>query len=201
MKDARRRVLLVSGAAIARRLCLFVIIAASPFAAIANEALWALLKDGGQVVMIRHALTTPGVGDPDGMKLDDCRTQRNLNDEGRRHARQLGQVLRERGVPVTRVLSSPWCRCVETARLAFGEAPEIFAALGNLFGRPERAAGQVAELRPLVGQRPAAGNLVLVSHGSTISALTGISPDTSEMVVLTPQGGGRFTVAGRLSAR
>jgi phosphohistidine phosphatase SixA len=200
MKDPPRRVLLASWAALARRLCLFVVIAASPFAAIADEALWALLKDGGQVVMIRHALTTPGVGDPDGMKLDDCRTQRNLSDEGRRHARQLGQALRERGVPVARVLSSPWCRCVETARLAFGESPEVLASLGNLFGRPERAAGQIAELKPLVGQRPAAGNLVLVSHGSTIAALTGISPDTSEMVVLAPQGG-RFTVAGRLSAR
>jgi phosphohistidine phosphatase SixA len=200
MKDPLQRVLPATGAAMARRLCLFFVIAASPFAAIADEALWALLKDGGQVVMIRHALTTPGVGDPEGMKLDDCRTQRNLSDEGRRHARQLGQALRERGVPVARVLSSPWCRCVETARLAFGESPEVLASLGNLFGRPERAAGQIAELKPLVGQRPAAGNLVLVSHGSTIAALTGISPDTSEMVVLAPQGG-RFTVAGRLSAR
>lgn len=193
--------LLVSSAAMVCRLCLFVFIAASPFAAMANEALWALLKGGGQVVMIRHALTTPGVGDPEGMKLDDCRTQRNLSDEGRGHARQLGQAWRERGVPVARVLSSPWCRCVETARLAFGEAPEVQASLGNLFGRPERAAVQIAELKPLVGQQPAGGNLVLVSHGSTISALTGISPDTSEMVVLTPQGGGRFRVAGRLSAR
>jgi broad specificity phosphatase PhoE len=200
MKDPLQRVLPATGAAMARRLCLFVVIAASPFAAIADEALWALLKDGGQVVMIRHALTTPGVGDPEGMKLDDCRTQRNLSDEGRRHARQLGQALRERGVPVARVLSSPWCRCVETARLAFGESPEVLASLGNLFGRPERAAGQIAELKPLVGQRPAAGNLVLVSHGSTIAALTGVSPNTSEMVVLAPQGG-RFTVAGRLSAR
>jgi broad specificity phosphatase PhoE len=196
-----QRVLLASSVAMACRLCLFVFIAASPFAAMANEALWALLKGGGQVVMIRHALTTPGVGDPEGMKLDDCRTQRNLSDEGRGHARQLGQAWRERGVPVARVLSSPWCRCVDTARLAFGETPEIRASLGNLFGRPERAAGQIAELKPLVGQRPAGGNLVLVSHGSTISALTGISPDTSEMVVLTPQDGGRFTVAGRLSAR
>jgi phosphohistidine phosphatase SixA len=201
MNNPLKRVSMPPGYAMARRLCLFVLVAAAPFTAMADEALWALLKGGGQVVMIRHALTTPGGGDPEGMKLDDCRSQRNLSDEGRGHARQLGRALREHGVPVARVLSSPWCRCVETARLAFGEAPGILASLGNLFGRPERAAGQVAELKPLVGQRPAGGNLVLVSHGSTISALTGVSPDTSEMVVLTPLGGGRFTVAGRLSAR
>jgi broad specificity phosphatase PhoE len=159
-----------------------------------------LLKGGGQVVLIRHALTTPGYGDPEGMKLDDCGTQRNLSDQGRADARTLGQAFRARGVPVAQVLSSPWCRCVETARLAFGQAPDVLPALGNLFGRPERAGPQIGELKPLVGRRPVNGNLLLVSHGSTIAALTGVSPNTSEMVVLTPQEGGRFSVAGRLRA-
>jgi broad specificity phosphatase PhoE len=163
--------------------------------------MWALLERGGHVILLRHAMTTPGSGDPEGMKLEDCSTQRNLSDEGRAHARQLGEAFRTRSVPVGRVLSSPWCRCLETARLAFGQTPETRPALGNLFGRPERAAQQLAELRPLAGRAPTGGNLVLVSHGSTIAALTGISPDTSEMVVLTPQGGGRFTVAGRLTVR
>ncbi|UUZ67897.1 histidine phosphatase family protein [Polaromonas sp. P2-4] len=128
----------------------------------ADEALWSLLKGGGQVILIRHALTTPGVGDPEGMKLGDCSTQRNLNDEGRAHARQLGEAFRTRGVTVRRVLSSPWCRCTETARLAFGKTPELLPALGNLFGRSELAARQVAELKPLVSQLPAGGNTVLV---------------------------------------
>jgi broad specificity phosphatase PhoE len=186
----------------ARLLPLLLLLAAlswTPFAS-ADEALWSLLKGGGQVILIRHALTTPGVGDPEGMTLGDCSTQRNLSDAGRAHARQLGDAFRTRGVAVGRVLSSPWCRCTETATLAFGKAPEISPALGNLFGRPELAARQVAELKPLVSQLPAGGNTVLVSHGSTIAALTGISPGTAEMVVLTPQGGGRFTVAGRLTA-
>ncbi|MGC1172648.1 hypothetical protein [Polaromonas sp.] len=73
-------------------------------------------------------------------------------------------------------------------------------ALGNLFGRSGEASLQLADLRPLAGQKPANGNTVMVSHGSTIAALTGISPDTGEMVVLTPQGGGRFRVAGRMIA-
>ena len=166
----------------------------------ADEALWALLKSGGQVVLIRHALTTPGVGDPDGMKITECGTQRNLSDAGRDHARQLGEAFRQRGVAVGRLLSSPWCRSIDTAKLAFARTPELTPALGNLFGRSEESARQLAELRPLAGQIPSKGNTVMVSHGSTILALTGISPDTAEMVVLTPQGDGRFKVAGRMTA-
>jgi phosphohistidine phosphatase SixA len=169
-----------------------------PGGAIASEALWAQLKAGGQVVLMRHAVTTPGVGDPPGMRLDDCATQRNLTDEGRRHARRTGDAFRERGVVVDRVLSSPWCRCLETARLAFGIPAEKSDSLSNLFGRPENQTRQVAELHLLVGGWRGNGNLVLVSHGSTIVALTGISPEPAEMVIATPQPGGRFTVAGRL---
>lgn len=164
----------------------------------ADETLWGLLKAGGQVVLMRHAITTPGVGDPDGMVLADCKTQRNLSGEGRAHARQIGQVFRSRGVPVAQVLSSPWCRCMETARLAFGAEPEISTALSNLFGRADPQGQQVARFKTLASRRPTSGNVVMVSHGSTILALTGISPAPAEMVVITPQGGGKFAVAGRL---
>jgi phosphohistidine phosphatase SixA len=165
--------------------------------ACADEALWALLEKGGQVVLIRHAVTVPGVGDPPGMKLGECATQRNLSDEGRREAARLGEALRARKVPVAQLLSSPWCRCLETARIAFGRTPEGTAALGNLFGRPERSQAQVEEMKKLVAQAPRGGNLFLITHGSTTHALTGVSPGTAEMVILTPQPGG-FKVAGRL---
>lgn len=170
-----------------------------PAAVWADEQVWALLEGGGQVILIRHAITTPGVGDPPGMRLDDCSTQRNLTDEGRRDARRLGERFRARGIVVDRVLSSPWCRCLETARLAFGTV-EPWPPLGNLYGRSEERDEQVRRMRTLVGERRTGGNLVLVSHGSTISALTGVSLGTAEMVVVTPQGAGRFTVAGRLTA-
>jgi len=164
----------------------------------ADEALWSLLKQGGQVVLIRHTITTPGAGDPPGMRLEQCATQRNLSDEGRRHARRIGAAFRSRGIPVERVLSSPWCRCLETARLAFGDA-EVAHALGNLFGRPQNRQKQVEEMKGLVSEPRRGANRVLVSHGSTIVALTGVSPGTGEMVVVTPQGEGRFAVAGRLT--
>jgi phosphohistidine phosphatase SixA len=171
-----------------------------PAAAADSEQVWALLKGGGQVILIRHAITTPGVGDPPGFRLDDCTTQRNLTEEGRRDARHLGEVFRARSIPVDRVLSSPWCRCLETARLAFGAA-EPWTPLSNLYGRSEARAEQVRQMQPVLGERRAGGNLVLVSHGSTISAITGISPATAEMVIVTPRGGESFTVAGRLTAR
>ena len=81
------------------------------------------------------------------MVLHDCRTQRNLSDEGRAHARQVGEAFRAQGVPVAQVLSSPWCRCLETARLAFGVSPEVSTALNNLFGRSRcaRRAGRPLE--------------------------------------------------------
>ena len=167
-------------------------------AALQGEQLWALLREGGQVILIRHTLTTPGVGDPPGMRLEDCATQRNLSEEGRRAARGIGDTFRRQSIPVARVLSSPWCRCLETARLAFGTA-EAWPPLSNLFGRPENRVPQVRELEGLVGRRLSAANLVLVSHGSTIAALTGVSPAPGELVVLTPQGGRRFTVIGRLT--
>ena len=169
----------------------------TPSTAPANEQLWSLLKTGGQIVLMRHAVTTPGAGDPPGMRIDDCSTQRNLIDEGRQHARQIGDAFRARGVTVDRVLSSPWCRCIETARLAFGKA-EVWQPLANLFGRSENEATQIGELRAFVSQRRE-GNVVLVSHGSTIEALTGVSLGTGEMVVVSPQGAGKFAVNGRLT--
>ena len=183
---------------IAAAAAIFVLLAVSGARA-AGEQLWPLLKAGGQVILMRHAITTPGVGDPPGMRLDDCSTQRNLTDDGRRHAREAGEAFRARGIAVDRVLASPWCRCMETARLAFGKA-EAAPALGNLYGRSENSAAQVREMRALLAERRGAGNVILVSHGSTIAALTGESLDTAEMLVVTPQGPGRFVSRGRLFA-
>ncbi len=178
-------------------LALIWIAALVPSAARANETLWSQLGSSGHFVLMRHAITTPGAGDPPGMRLDDCSTQRNLTDEGRQHARRIGEAFRARRIEVERVLSSPWCRCIETARLAFGKV-EAWQPLSNLFGRSENEAKQVTELRAFVSQ-PRSTNAMLVTHGSTIAALTGILPGTGEMVVLAPEGAGKFSVRGRLN--
>lgn len=168
-------------------------------AACANEALWQQVAGGGQVLFIRHAETTPGVGDPPGFELGDCATQRNLSPEGRAQARRLGEALKRRRIPVGEVLASPWCRCAETAQLAFGRS-RAWAPLSNLFGRQAEADKQVRALRPRIAAHRGKDNLVLVSHGSTALALTGEHPAMGEVLVLTPTGDG-FRLAGRLAVQ
>jgi len=102
-------------------------------------------------------VTTPGVGDPAGFRLDDCATQHNRTDAGRADAKRVGSVFQARAIPLSRVLSSPWCRCLETARLAFGRA-EVWSPLSNLFDNRAREAEQVRALKEIAGRRPTSGN-------------------------------------------
>jgi broad specificity phosphatase PhoE len=176
-------------------LLLFAVFACN--AAHADEALWRLVAGGGQALFIRHAETTPGVGDPEGFKLEDCATQRNLSAAGREQALRMGAEFRRRGIPVGEVLASPWCRCIDTANLAFGGS-RPWAPLSNLFARQAEADAQVRGMRPRIAAHRGKANLVLVSHGSTAMALTGESPAMGEVVVLTPAGTG-FRVVGKLS--
>lgn len=171
-------------------------VGAAPAPVAQGEGVWELLARGGQVVVVRHASTEPGLGDPPGFRLGDCATQRNLSEAGRDESRRLGAAFRARGVPVGRVLSSRWCRCLETARLAFGRA-EAWPPLDSFFDDPGRAPEQTAAVRRLVAGWREAGTLVLVTHQVNVAALTGISPAQGELVVLTPRGDGSFAVAGR----
>lgn len=106
----------------------------------------ALLRKGGVVVVFRHALA-PGTFDPPGMRLGDCSTQRNLSDAGRAQARRIGEWFKERQLQPAAVRSSPWCRCMDSATLAFGTT-EVWAALGSPHGAPETTgARHLHELR------------------------------------------------------
>jgi len=187
----RRMALMIIGA-------LLSLILAAPSVAAASDALWDLLRGGGQVVVMRHATTTPGTGDPAGFRLDDCSTQRNLSDAGRHEARRVGAAFRAHGIPVAGVRSSRWCRCLETARLAFGRL-EPWQPLDSIFEDRRGELEQTRAVRALAGERPDGGNLLLVTHGVNILALTGILPAPGEFVVLTPEGSGRFHIAGRLA--
>lgn len=162
----------------------------------ADDALWARLRDGGLVVMIRHA-TAPGTGDPPGLKLGDCSTQRNLSDEGRAEARRIGEAFRRERVPVTEVRSSEWCRCRDTAELAFGRYTP-WPAINSFFGDRSDEPSRTAAVRALAKGVADRGNVVLVTHQVNITAATGVYPASGEMVVLRPAGGDRLEVLGRL---
>jgi broad specificity phosphatase PhoE len=162
-----------------------------------QAAAWALLQQPGHVVFMRHA-EAPGYADPPGYTLEDCATQRNLVDSGRQHARRTGEAFRRNGVAFQRLLTSPWCRCKETALLAMGREAEVFAPLSNLVGRQQHTAEQVASLKAYLASLDANTRVLFVTHGIVINALTGISPASGEMIILKPGPGGAPEVAGRL---
>jgi phosphohistidine phosphatase SixA len=163
-------------------LCLYLYVLA-PLTVLADEAVWAALKQGGHVVLLRHTETVPGIGDPPGYKLDDCKTQRNLNEAGRAQARALGAEFSRRTIPITGVFSSVWCRCVETATLAFGRV-DTWPALNSHFEQPAAASQQAEQVLGGLGIRMRAGqNLVLVTHQVNISTLTGRHTSMGEAVV------------------
>ena len=149
---------------------------------------------------MRHASTGPGLGDPPGLRLDDCSTQRNLSEEGRAEARRTGARLAAGKVPIARVYTSPWCRCRETAMLAFGKA-EDWEPLSSLFDFPERDAQYTGRVKKRIGSyssRKPGGNVVMVTHNVNIAALTRLSVATGEIVVVRPDGCCGLRTAGRL---
>jgi len=176
-----------------------------PATALASEAVWKSLREGGLVVLLRHSLTVPGVGDPPSFKLDDCSTQRLLSESGRAQARRLGAAFRSRDIPVGAVLSSRWCRCLDTASLAF-EKVEPWPVIDSFFdayarGLPANARGrQTAALRERIASHRGRDNLVLVTHQVNITAVSDLYPAMDEMLVLRPATADEaFVVVGRLT--
>jgi broad specificity phosphatase PhoE len=166
----------------------------------ADDAAWAELARGGVAVLLRHAATEPGIGDPPGFRLDDCRMQRNLSAAGRAQAQDFGRQFATRGIRVDRVLSSRWCRCVDTAKLAFPQlAPQLFEPLNSFFEDRSTAARQTAEARAALRELRAPQNWVLVSHAVNIAALAGTSVSMGEAVLVRPDGDGGLRVLGRLA--
>lgn len=162
-----------------------------------QEALnWQALRDG-DVVLIRHAYA-PGVGDPASFRLDDCGTQRNLDDRGRRQADGIGKAFGQAPLPVTRVLTSRWCRARDTAELAFpGQAVDepVFDSFFQGRGDGNR---QTREAAALLSQWRGPGLLVVVTHQVNISGLTNVFAGSGEAVVVRPEGTG-VRVLGRLA--
>ncbi len=169
------------------RLFLLALLLLSNPASASDEA-WTALKDGG-IVLFRHAIA-PGGGDPPGMRIGDCSTQRNLDESGRAQARRIGEMFRARGVEIGAVLTSQWCRTKETADLAFPGRARDEPAFNSFFSDRSRSADQTqAALRILTNWR-GPGALVVTTHQVNITALTGVVPGSGDGVVVrvTPQG-------------
>lgn len=162
---------------------LFSLLAVTP--ASANEAAaWAALRTGNAIALMRHADAPGGLGDPEGFKLEDCATQRNLSVRGRADAVRVGAAFRERGIKPARILSSPWCRCVDTATLMAVGAVEIEQTFGNPVVWTDRRETLANGGRAVVRAWKGPGMLLVVTHGALIAQLTGYNPASGEIVVV-----------------
>ena len=173
------------GATLAALMALVMVMAmAAP--AVATEMAWARLTDGGYTILLRHA-RAPGTGDPADFSVGDCSTQRNLSQAGRQQAQKIGARIAARGIVVTRVLSSQWCRTLDTARYAFPRTEVVEEpALNSFFADRSTEPTQTAAAVELIRNFRGPGNQMLVTHQVNITALTGIVPREGEAIIVAP---------------
>jgi phosphohistidine phosphatase SixA len=170
----------------------------TPVASVDN--LWASMRSGtGYVVLLRHAQTISGTGDPPGFKLNDCSTQRNLSAEGRKQAARIGQVFRDRKIPILQIFSSQYCRCLETARLLNLGNVKPFPALNSIFEDRTIATQQTQQVRQqILNHRNTSGVIVMVSHYANISDLSAVNLQPGGAVVMRGNQQGTLEIVGQI---
>lgn len=174
-------------------------LAASPWSATATTPsadTAARLREGGCVLLLRHAQTVPGIGDPPEFQLGRCDTQRNLSDAGRAQASRIGAWLKARQLSPSAVRSSAWCRCIDTAQLAFG-AHTLWPALNSTFGDRLNQPDGTAALRAALQKIPAGQFEAWVTHQVNITALTSEVPAMGEAFVVDRQGRAQSRILAR----
>ncbi len=148
-----------------------------------NKNLIKELKDGEKLIFIRHAYA-PGNGDPNNFNLDDCSSQRNLNDDGKKQAKYIGEFFKRNKIKIDKVLSSEWCRCKDTAVIAFGNFSK--KSFLNSFYSSKYAKNkdkQIKELNDYIREFESKKNLVLVTHYVLILEVLNYAPSSGEIVV------------------
>ena len=155
----------------------------TPIKADLDKNLISQLTEGGKLIFIRHA-SAPGNGDPSNFNLNDCSTQRNLNENGRKQAKNIGNFFKENKIKIDEVLSSEWCRCKETAEIAFKDfSTNSFL---NSFYSSKYAKNkdqQIKALNDYIKKFKSDENLILVTHYVMISEALNYSSSSGEIVV------------------
>jgi phosphohistidine phosphatase SixA len=173
--------------------------------AIAEEALLQgkplgdALRQGGYIILIRHAASNKDQKDAEKVNLTDCNTQRNLSRDGQMDARKIGLGIDMLQIPVGKVFSSPFCRAMDTGRFAFSRV-ETSQALNYAVIKNDTDKQKTAALiRPLLSAMPVSGtNTVLISHSTNIQATLGFVPDEGESIIFKPEGKDRYNLVGRV---
>lgn len=169
-----------------------------PVSAASENELVLQMQSGNAVLMIRHALA-PGIGDPEEFDINDCSTQRNLDNAGREQAQAIGQWLRDHGIKNVKLFSSQWCRCMDTARLmGMGEVTPL-PALNSFFESPQDREPNLSALRKFIHNKSKPGELIImVTHQVTISGITGNWTDSGHGKLVRPDNDGKIKLLGEL---
>jgi phosphohistidine phosphatase SixA len=148
-----------------------------------NENLINQLEEGGKLIFIRHAYA-PGSGDPNNFNLNDCSTQRNLSEEGKKQAKSIGKFFIKNEIKIDKVLSSEWCRCKETAEIAFKRF-ETKDFLNSFFSEKfsKNRTKQIENLNKYIDKWDSSKNLVLVTHYVLITEVLNYAPRSGEIVI------------------
>lgn len=151
--------------------------------AFSNDDLIQSLKEGGKIIFIRHAYA-PGGGDPDNFDVNDCSTQRNLNNEGISQSKLIGEFFVKNKIQIDQVLSSEWCRCKDTAKYAFKNF-KTFNALNSFFSSKfaQNEDKQIKDLKNFIQNWKSEKNLVLVTHYVVISSMLNMAVESGEIVI------------------
>ena len=141
------------------------------------------LEDGGKLIFIRHAYA-PGNGDPAGFNLNDCSTQRNLSDDGRKQAQRIGEFFTKNKIEIDEVLSSEWCRCKETAKIAFKNY-STNSFLNSFYSAKfsKNKDKQIKAFNKYIKNFKGKKNLILITHYVFISEVLNYGPSSGEIVV------------------
>ena len=155
----------------------------SPIKADSNQSLINELKNGGKLIFIRHAYA-PGGGDPNNFDINDCNTQRNLSNSGRKQAKNIGIFFKDNNIKIENVYSSEWCRCKETALIAFNKFENknfLNSFFSSKFAKNKDL--QIQNLRKFIKDFNGDENLIFVTHYIVISELLNYSSSSGEIVI------------------
>ena len=164
-------------------LLIFFISINSPIKADSNQNLIKELKNGGKLIFIRHAYA-PGGGDPNNFDINDCNTQRNLSNSGREQARNIGVFFKDNNIKIENVYSSEWCRCKETALIAFNRF-EKKKFLNSFFSYKfsKNKYSQIKDFKKFIKDWDGTKNLVFVTHYVVINEFLNYSSNSGEIVI------------------
>ena len=164
--------------------------------ALSDDRILNSLKEGKKLIFIRHAIA-PGNGDPNNFNIKDCSTQRNLNKNGIKQSKKVGLFFKKNKIKIDKILSSEWCRCIDTAKYAF-ENFETFDALNSFYDEKFAAneTRQINDLKKYIKNWDSDKNLVFVTHYVVISSILNTGSSSGEIIISDKN----FNIIGSINA-